>query len=377
MSRGNTSESLRSFDRGWKLKRELHSLIARAFFLVFRPIERVAQRSQRLMRSKSIVEGRTNAQWRNASKVAIFVVFQPGKLLDSVLCTVEHLAKNGFAVVIVANGGLSTEGRVRLSKEAWTILERPNFGRDFAAYKAGLAYIWEKLHQPIEILLINDSVIFPITTDSTVLQRVTTKNADVVALFATSRDLRKAPRQKYGMLSYFIWHSAKISRDKRLHDFWKHYIPSNFKHYTLKFGERAYSSFLVDQGFSCASLCNPEAAVEFVGDLPLSALEKILEYASFQDLDIVTEYEHLLKIEDLSERRRAMVNLIGRATKRRWIVSTFPYLVIELLKIDCVKRGSTPLQKQTRKIVGAMGVESALSSIDPRVRLELCNEGSA
>lgn len=323
----------------------------------------------------SIAESKHGISSEEISKVAIFVVYRPGAMPDSVRLTVSHLADHGYAVCVVANGGLSSEGKAALSRFAWAIIERPNFGRDFAAYQEGLQYLRSKVERPVEVLLINDSIIFPMKLRSQVLEKISSSKYKVVSLFGASPEIKAGDVGKYGMLSFFIWHSSEVSVDPRFLSFWRQYKPSNFKHYTLRCGEQAYSKHLAASGFSCASLCNPDAGVARLNSASNSELVKTLKYANFQDRTFYKEHAALMEYDNLADLRDEMVAFISKVINRRPVAASFPYLVIELMGIDCMKRGSTPLQRNARDVIKCMVSERALTDIECHVGSELCGEG--
>jgi hypothetical protein len=365
----------RILGKAWKVSREIRGLVARLVFLFVRPLEILRLKCGWIGSRMSIAESKHGISSEEISKVAIFVVYRPGVMPDSVRLTVSHLADHGYAVCVVANGGLSLEGKAALSRYAWVVIERPNFGRDFAAYQEGIQYLRSKVERPVEVLLINDSIIFPMKLRSQVLENISSSKYQVVSLFGASPEIKAGDAGKYGMLSFFIWHSSEVSVDPRFLSFWRQYKPSNFKHYTLRCGEQAYSKHLAGSGFSCASLCNPNAGVARLNSASNNELVKILKHATFQDRAFHKEHAALMEFHNLADTRDKMIAFISKVINRRPIAASFPYLVVELMAIDCVKRGSTPLQRNARNMIGRMVSDGTLTDLDPCVGSELCGEG--
>ena len=92
--------------------------------------------------------------------VAIVVMFKTVKEVDSDLMqTLRYLSKLHYEVVVVANANPSQRVLKEFSKN-FSIISRPNIGRDFGAYKVGLGWITQNIRKgPLDrLILLNDSV---------------------------------------------------------------------------------------------------------------------------------------------------------------------------------------------------------------------------
>ena len=96
----------------WKIQRELETLSQQLQSLPERLIGPARQRrlDREFPASVRVDEGGAPL----TDKVAIFLVYQPHGMAASVLATCQHLARQGYAVLLVANTPVSAEDRQAL-----------------------------------------------------------------------------------------------------------------------------------------------------------------------------------------------------------------------------------------------------------------------
>lgn len=90
-------------------------------------------------------------------KLAVFVVFRPKGVAASIYMTLEYLCKHGITVLITSNAALNHDDRQKFASLAWKVIERPNFGYDFGAYRDSILYLRDQGVEPDHLLLMNDS----------------------------------------------------------------------------------------------------------------------------------------------------------------------------------------------------------------------------
>ena len=98
--------------------------------------------------------------------VALFLIYQPNGIEASILRTCDHLAGKGYAPLVISNTPLSKTDRTELKNRCWVFAERPNIGYDFGGYRDGLWLLGKMGVVPDNLLVLNDSVWFPIFEDS-------------------------------------------------------------------------------------------------------------------------------------------------------------------------------------------------------------------
>jgi hypothetical protein len=90
------------------------------------------------------------------------------------------MVENGFAPLVISNTPLSDMDRTTFQELSHMVVERPNFGYDFAGYRDGV-WLVEKLGlRPLEVLFLNDSVWFPISKSATLLSDMRATSQDYV-----------------------------------------------------------------------------------------------------------------------------------------------------------------------------------------------------
>ena len=97
-------------------------------------------------------------------RVLIFVHFNPyGSLSSHVLYTLEHIKDCYTKVVFVSNSPLSLEHKENLRPLCCKIMERPNFGFDFGAWKDALLEMgWNEIVKFDTLTIMNDTCFGPL-----------------------------------------------------------------------------------------------------------------------------------------------------------------------------------------------------------------------
>ena len=93
-------------------------------------------------------------------KYAVFAIYPGTTTIQSCLRILESLNENGFTVLVVVNRNKnSREWLEFFERENCVVVDRPNLGRDFGAYQAGLRLLDQKtnLLQITRLVLVNDT----------------------------------------------------------------------------------------------------------------------------------------------------------------------------------------------------------------------------
>ena len=114
-----------------------------------------------------------------SDRIAIFLIYPKKGLLQSHLHTLEYFRSKGFATLVVSNLTLSEIDRHRLAENCWRIMERSNFGYDFGGYRDGVLSLSADLKHLQRLVLINDSVWFPLPGSRDWLDDVEALEVDV------------------------------------------------------------------------------------------------------------------------------------------------------------------------------------------------------
>jgi hypothetical protein len=93
-------------------------------------------------------------------KYAVFAIYPGTTAIESCLRILKSLNQNGFTVLVIVNRNKNShEWLSLLEHENCIVVDRPNLGRDFGAYQAGLRLLDQKtdLLQVTRLVLVNDT----------------------------------------------------------------------------------------------------------------------------------------------------------------------------------------------------------------------------
>lgn len=259
----------------WKVRREINRVgvktaifVSRRFYdPCRRPIyDLTAQRRLRVSAGKLPLTDR----------VAVFVVYQPKGLASSIFLTLEHLRNNGYSVLLVSNGRLDDAALAATRQNAAVVLERPNVGYDFGAYRDGIRHLWSLNHDPARLVLINDSTWFPLRRDDDSLARMEALDADLAGhIFKTEDEHRP---QNDHVESHLLMISKDFFKSNDFRRFWTRYPMSNFRARTIEVGEKAFSQMTIRTGRSLRTLMAREWLLSVLDGLDDAALKTALDH---------------------------------------------------------------------------------------------------
>lgn len=198
---------------------------------------------------QSIAEARTQARYDVAfhdnvsisdgsnpmrSKACVFLIYQPDGLALSTFQTLSHLEDNGYAVLAVSNAPLSASDRSALLNRCSLLLERPNYGYDFGGYRDGIRVIRERDYGLERLLILNDSIWFPLVENDTLLAELEKKTAGLTGPVFE----RKEGRSHAGHFESYMMLAGSEALSHPVFDaYWTAYPISDRRHRVLKEGE--------------------------------------------------------------------------------------------------------------------------------------------
>ena len=184
-------------------------------------------------------------------RVAVFLVHQPQGVAHSVFLTCDHLNEQGYSCVLVSNGEIRLEDlKLLLPKVAHVIL-RPNFGYDFGGYQEAVIWLRQCGVDVKQLLLLNDSVWFPVLKGASLLTEMEKTGADVVGALSAQRGAAQRHQRKLFFASFMLLFSDKVWRSAKFKNFWENYRQTSSKPRTIRMGERKLSAlFIHDDEFT-------------------------------------------------------------------------------------------------------------------------------
>ena len=262
--------------------------------------------------------------------LAIFAIYQPKGLSALVKRSINYLSAHKIKIMLVAPHPLSPLDIAFLEQHYCIILTRENFGRDFGSYKYGVLYLLDNislLKSFEKILLVNDSIIFPLKEQDTTLAAILTYSEDVVGLAEGYVD-------HWHIGSYFILFKKNFFLDPLLQNFWKKYKPYSSRFYCINQGEIILSQTILNS-------VHPHKRMRLVYENRklLQAIEKSIttnKVGLLRFTQLIND--NLLTNEKDKVNRYLNVKQLSHSMENLSLVHYFSLILIEYLDCFFVKR---------------------------------------
>jgi hypothetical protein len=275
-------------------------------------------------------------------KVALCLIFRPGGIPASTLATCRFLDTHGYAPFVVSNARLSGADLEALQATAWQVATRPNYGYDFGGYRDGIKMLAMLGVAPRRLLILNDSIWFPLSASSGLLERMEAAGPLTGPMFE-----RKEGRRHEGHFeSYMLSLAGEVVASPAFRGFWQGFVPSDQRRIVLRRGEKALTRALAAGGFEPAVLASRSLFVDRVRGLPDEALRKVLAYAAYDDPADAAEAAGLASAGDF---RAAALSHIARVAAKRNVQEAFVWGAMTLFDLPFLKRRMQPLTVTMRR----------------------------
>jgi lipopolysaccharide biosynthesis protein len=184
-----------------------------------------------------------------ATRVAVFVHFDPsGAVPEFTHHYLREIGRAGFALVFVSNAPrLGAADLERLTPLCAAILRRDNVGRDFGAFKDGIAAIAD-LGRLDALLLANDSVYGPFHDLGEVMGRMSMAEADVWGI-------TDSWERSFHLQSFFLLFGRRALASPAFARFWSSVRYVQAKSWVIERYEIGLTRTLLSDGLRCRALC--------------------------------------------------------------------------------------------------------------------------
>lgn len=262
-------------------------------------------------------------------KVALLLLYQPAGVSNATRWTCDHLTRKGYSPLIISNAPLSTADRAMLSPVTWRMAERPNFGYDFGGYRDGIWLLDQLQADPDVLIILNDSIWFPLTSNETLIDRMEESKADFVGALQLDplRQSDGIPMKKRPFFgSFFLMVKRGALQHLAFQRFWERYRLTSNKYKTIRRGERGLSHTLMDAGIRCEAIYTRSALDAHMQSLDNASLRLLLQ----QDLITIDERIEqdmqtcVTAYEDSHYWRTQAIDLALRVTEKQNILATAP-----------------------------------------------------
>jgi hypothetical protein len=331
----------------WKIRRELETVRQQLQAI---PERLIGPARQRLLDHQFPGAFRVmNGAAALGPKVAIFLVYQPQGMSASAVATCRHLSERGYSVLLVANSPVSAVDESSLGRWVWRFVERANFGYDFGGYRDGIRLLWHWSVSPDSLMILNDSVWFPLDHNETMLALMESSSASFLGALRHV-DPPETDTEHAGIfLSYFFLIKRSVLTSEVFINYWKTYVSTSNKYLTVRRGERGFSRTLFAAGVPSEGLYSRDRFMAAIEEQPAAFLRQTLEYGAYTDPGLERARDALLQTDDISEalRLQAIDHIRDVVTKRNFH-SSFCFASIRLLGIPLLKKNNGELQVRMR-----------------------------
>lgn len=275
-------------------------------------------------------------------RVALFLIFQPNGIANSVFDTCSHLISKGYAPFIVSNTPLSDPDKERLKPVIWRALERPNFGYDFGGYRDGLLSLRRWKVHPEYLCILNDSIWFPLYDDETLLETCEARQD------AVSGTILRGFGQDAFLESYFFIVPKKVFNDQAFIDFWTTLKMTSNKYKVIRQGEKGFSGALQQGGITLSPAYPIHQFLEEVSKADDDFLRKTLRYSAFPDIHHRQRAQELYNAASENWRDEVLQFIRGTIPKRL-PYSAYPFAMTKLTSYPILKKAKVPVGANWRR----------------------------
>jgi len=382
-----------AIDKYWKVRREISELWAQIKSAPEYVLGTPARSLYDIL-FEYLTEHHCTQRIPGTGKAALFVIHQTHGIPDSIFLTLDHLTHNGYSILVISNGRLTQEDTRKLREKCWYLLIRPNIGYDFGGYRDGLRVL-RRLNIPLRfLLLINDSIWYPIIEDDDLLERLENLRSDFSGptLFGEDIDF-DADKEKYPAFlgSFMMLFGEKVVKDDRFWTFWESYRFSNNKRKTMRRGERGLSQYLKKIGYPPAGLLSKRAFQTYVQGLTVPEMteeihqivvidprlerQRISLCAKTARLKNDVSDMHTIDENSFAEQKALRADLISffmTATRKPNYVTTAPVIIHFKLRTPYLKKNvGHPAYLKSLQIVLNLETDASLPMLLPRIRQEI------
>jgi Rhamnan synthesis protein F len=325
--------------RGWKVQREADRLwqqIMAGLGVFWEPIVQ-----RRYDRNRASILKVTAGDKPLQAKVAVYLIFQPQGIPASLLQTCRMIEAAGYAPLVVSNATLTVDALASLRQVAWRIIQRPNYGYDFGGYREGILHLQDQGITPDRLLVMNDSIWFPLGPEDTLLPRLEASGLDVAGSIVHRSFKKTLLRRRATRVieSYLFLFSRRAVESDTFQRFWRGYWMSSNKFSAVRRGERRVAEAMMAGGLTADGLFSREGFLAAIEGQPNAFLRKTLEYAAYTDDDLQAEGLQILADHCSPETwRDAALDHFRKTTQKRNFHGSFAFATLRLLDVPLLKK---------------------------------------
>jgi hypothetical protein len=353
----------------WKIKREVSKAIEHISSVPQLIYEPVIQK----MYDKDFYKKLRTYQGSQApsKKIAVFLIYQPDGLSESVFLSITHLSKSGFSPVIISNCALLSSDKERLCSSSFLVVERKNFGYDFGGYRDAVWLLRRLQVQCDEVLFLNDSVWFPIFDDSNILEEMAAENSDYIGTQVFGdRSLDGSFNGFFGSYCFFI--KKPLLDSHAFNSFWDKYQLSSVKEVVLRRGERAFSKAMLKASANPLSFYTNERFDQVINSLDFPDTLQALGDLIAMDPQVISKRLSLMNSKNNNDSWMADAKkLIIYQSKSKSFIGSSPVVSLNKLKFPMIKKNKEQLYMLAKQSIVRAIDEGRIQGLNKIVEIEL------
>ncbi len=326
---------------GWKVKREISRFGQQLRAIpeaIWEPFARRAHDAA-LDRGFPVTDGAIPI----GPKLALVLCWQPNGLPASFLDTLDHLVASGYVPFVVSNAHLTEADKQTLQSRIWRAVERPNFGYDFGGYRDGLFMLRRWNTHPDRLVILNDSIWFPLWPgDQTLL------TAEATPFDVTGMILRKRDTAVF-LESYFFSIRGPVLDHPGFRAFWDGLRLTSNKYKVIRRGERGFGAALQAAGLLMGPLFPQAAFDRALAEADQTTLRQILAHMAAVDPDDAATGARLAASPQTSDWDSQARAFITRVLEKAQVYSAFPVLAAGHLGYPVLKKSMEPVSARWRQ----------------------------
>lgn len=281
--------------------------------------------------------------------VALFVIWQPSGLAPSTLMTCDHLVAKGFIPVAISNAPLTDADRAALAARTIEVIERPNLGHDFGAWRDVLVLMLRDKSLPTRrLILLNDSVWFPLAPGDDLLDRMAAE-ADTHGFTGAIWMERPGRPHRAHYQSYLLMFGRKALGNPAFAAFWRGYLISSRRDSVLARGEKGLTRAMAAAGLVAPPVVSPQQLLTHARGASDDDLARILDHAAFTEADRRAARLDLLAHRDWPGFRDKALALIAGSLFAGHFAETHPYLIERAGGLHLLKKRPDPVSTEGRR----------------------------
>jgi hypothetical protein len=248
----------------------------------------------KILRNQNFFKNRYNyfellTQGKLDSNIAVIAIYPEDNelYLASLQNLVEGLLDTKYSPIVVSNGAIPSNLLAILKSKRITIVQRQNYGRDFAAYKQGILWVIRnfEVSKITSLICVNDTLNWP-KSARYIIEK--SNGAPWGGMYLNLAD-------NAHVNSFYMRFDSSVVNGKSFLKFWKGYLPSQFKRHAIHQGEIKLSTVLLKEGF----LPKVIITADFLSDsIKKISREKLLIMFQLPNVEIGPSLDHFFKAQE-------------------------------------------------------------------------------